>query len=144
MKSFVLIGFACIGLSCTRQSQDQVVIESKIPFRTLIQDAATFRFEKPWTFVIRSKQDEDGFMKTSLANRSLPVVDYEKDMIICLLAGRRTDSTSSVTIDSIMQKPTALKMYSHISASGGGGGFFPAHIVALPRIDKGVEFDAYP
>ncbi len=131
---------------CTRQPQEHIVTDSKVAFRTLVQNANTFQFEKPWTFLVRSEQDENGFMRTSLANQPLPKVDYSKEMVICLLAGKSADSTSIATIDSIIEKPTILKVYSHVSHSvtSTGGGYYPAHIVALQRMSKGVQFEAYP
>jgi len=146
MKSLSLVSLAFLALSCTWYFQKQAITDTNIAFRTLLQDGSTFQFGKVWTFVIKSKQDEEGFMKTSLASRQLPAVDYSTDMVICLLAGRAAGTTSVVTIDSVVEKPTVVRVYSHLSQNGSmaGGGHYPAHIIALPRIDKGIQFDAYP
>ncbi len=100
-----------------------------------------FAFDRPWTFVIRSKQEEEGFLKASKASRRFPPIDYNEKMVICILAGSYGDATSAVEIDSIVEGEKLVKVYSHASGSRRLSGGCAAQVVATDRISLPVEFE---
>jgi len=133
LLTFVLL----ICFSSSLFSQD------KLPFRTLIQDDTTFHADQPIVFAIQTKHEEDGIISKSLATQALPSIDYSKETVLVILGGKRKNTGIKLSIDSLVQNGTSVKVFLHESKDTGKQfkGYVPAHIVLIKKTKMSLDFD---
>jgi hypothetical protein len=139
MKVFYILSMFLLA-SCLLPAQQQA---QKVEFRTLVQDDTTFHTDQPIVFAIQSKHEEDGILSVAKVSQPLVGIDYTNETVICLVGGKRQKIGTKLTIDSLVQNGTSIKVCSHESqdAAGQFAGNIPCHIVAIKKAQVSLDFD---
>ena len=146
MTALVSIFIVLLLSGCSSEPPRENSIPRALSFKTIVHDGYSFQYDKPWTFAIQDEEDEAGFRLTSRATIDFPKIDYNNYTVVCLLLGKHDSPGAAITIDSVVQYPQVVRVFSHQSQSTDGIGApnYPAQIIVLEKIRTDVEFKPDP
>lgn len=137
MTASMLLAF-CLGWALPNRD---------VPFTPLVSGVHYLRDTTPETLVIRSKAEEDVFIKTHLfaGDPSFPKVDYTKRTVLGVILGPQSTGAIRVAITRIEERGKGLLVHS-VRTLPPPNAFvtedigYPVSIVSIEKTEKPVVF----
>ena len=151
-QGFVRAGMAAVVLlvvsACASDSGVVDAPEEEKPFQTLLQGSIGNGEAESAKLVLRNEHQADLFLasvspgKRPEVARALSRVNFQEQMVLALLLGRRGSGSITVTIDSVDVVDERLRVYSteFRPAVQRRDMANPAHLVVVGRTDRPVDF----
>lgn len=143
MKALIVFLIPCLLVGCSEGTNPVLNNGEKIAFNTVVQSSSTFTNDGLITVVLRSKQEENAFLAVNPPAQPFPIVNYQQQMVVGILLGRRGSVSIRVTIDSVQRYGNTLKVYSHefhpLGQRMAIG--YPCHLIVINKTHLPVVFE---
>lgn len=143
MKALIVFLIPCLLVGCSEETNPVLDNGEKIVFETIVHNTSVFTNDNLITMTLRSKQEENAFLAANPPAQQFPSVDYQRQMVVGILLGMRGSVSICVTIDSVKQYSSTLKVYSHefhpLGQRMAIG--YPSHLIVVNKTHRPVVFE---